>query len=201
MFCPSYSLFYEILCTFLLFLWDTDPNLATSLFLGHKIIVVTFVGTNQVATGRSWMVQFLLKGQFPAQRHRVCPSSEAPGYCDSGFEDNKLHPQCCWTSDFTLAGSLSSDLVKYPSQGDNQSIYLSITELPLKLGLGTFQNPKAERKDLANGLINLEMGSCMRTGWRHDHTDKSVCNTSRTGWGQQGEWGLCSRAIILGALH
>lgn len=47
----------------------------------------------------------------------VCPTSEAPGYCDSQnsvFEDNKLHPVCCWTSDFPLAGSLSSDLVNIP---------------------------------------------------------------------------------------
>lgn len=45
----------------------------------------------------------------------VCPTSEAPGYCDSQnsvSEDNKLHLP--WTSDFPLAGSLSSDLVNIP---------------------------------------------------------------------------------------
>lgn len=86
---------------------------------------------------------------------RVCPSSEAAGHCDSQnsvFEDNKLHPPCCWTSDFPFAGSLSSDLVKDSSQCNNQSIYL----LLLKLGLGTLQNPEAEVKDLPHVLINLE---------------------------------------------
>lgn len=50
--------------------------------------------------------------------------------------------------------------------------------LLLKLGLGTFHNPKAEMKDLPYVIINLEWGSCMRRLAGNMITaDKSVCNT------------------------
>lgn len=58
------SIKFYIFSSFSSALWNTDPNLASSLFLGHKIIVVTFVGTKHGCHRRGWMVQVSVKEQF-----------------------------------------------------------------------------------------------------------------------------------------